>query len=32
VPASARGTAALRLTWTVQLTHPKDVRTTPLPD
>lgn len=32
VPASARGASALALTWTVQLTHPKDVRTTPLPD
>jgi uncharacterized protein (TIGR02231 family) len=32
VPADARGTSALPVTWTVQLTHPKDVRTTPLPD
>ena len=32
VPAGARGNAALPVTWTVQLTHPKDVRTTPLPD
>ena len=32
VPANARGAASLPVTWTVQLTHPKDVRTTPLPD
>ena len=32
VPATARGNAALPVTWTVQLTHPKDVQTTGLPD
>lgn len=32
VPASARGTAAAVLTWTVQATHPKDVQTTAMPD
>ena len=32
LPASARGTAALPVTWTVQATHPKDVQVTPLPD
>ena len=32
VPASARGPAALPVTWTVQVTHAKDVQTTGLPD
>ena len=32
VPASARGPAALAVTWTVQATHAKDVQTTALPD
>lgn len=32
VPAAARGTAALPVTWTVQATHARDVETTPLPD
>jgi hypothetical protein len=32
VPASARGPAAMPVTWTVQATHAKDVQTTALPD
>jgi len=32
VPASARGDAAMPVTWSVQATYPKDVQVTPLPD
>jgi len=32
VPASARGPAALPVTWTVQATRAKDIEITPLPD
>jgi hypothetical protein len=32
VPASARGPAALPVTWTVQETHAKDIQVTTLPD
>ena len=32
VPAAARGTAAMPVTWTVQATHAKDIQTTELPD
>jgi hypothetical protein len=32
VPASARGPQALALAWTVEVSHPTDLRITPVPD
>jgi hypothetical protein len=32
VPASARGPQALPVTWTVEVTRPNDLPTTPIPD